>query len=289
MQHHGHRLHELQLLFKVSIMTMAFSEFSYGYAFTENLIRSSATAPTSAPKFPSLIEEGRGVGWDVNIELPGKPLFFQFKVGRLLKRSSAREIARGIIPGLTVPYMRLPITRRDWSTQHSDLVKLEGSFPNSVFYASPLISTQAEFNTAYSMRRVHLESVLFSPAAVGLLPDDLSHHIVYKGGQATAWFCSEPQKLDFGAFAALSDRLHSELAILADQPLRKTAVSIKEGLLEILPSNLRSSAADIEEQLNQEMDISPSDGGATAIALATAQKIARVAFGVELFVAQPRA
>ncbi|WFR99590.1 hypothetical protein [Rhizobium tumorigenes] len=133
-----------------------------------------------------------------------------------------------------------------------------------------------------------MESALFSPATVGFLPDDLSHHIIFKKGGATAWFCSEPQKLEFRTFDDLSDTLQSELALSGDEPLQKTATSIKEGLIEMLPNNLKTSAADIEDQLNQEMDISPSDGGQTAIALATAQKIARVAFGVELFIAQPR-
>jgi len=44
-----------------------FSEFSYGYAVTEDLIIGSGSSVTIAPIFPSLIEEGQ-VGFDVLIE-----------------------------------------------------------------------------------------------------------------------------------------------------------------------------------------------------------------------------
>ena len=54
---------------------LEYSEFSFGYAFTENLIRSSATGPSTAPRFPSLVEEG-GLGYDVEIDDGGVPVFF---------------------------------------------------------------------------------------------------------------------------------------------------------------------------------------------------------------------
>jgi hypothetical protein len=56
-------------------MNLGYSEFSFGYAFTENLIRSSTAAPTGAPIFPNLVQEAQ-LGYDVQIKLPGLPLFF---------------------------------------------------------------------------------------------------------------------------------------------------------------------------------------------------------------------
>jgi len=49
-------------------MKLGYSEFSFGYAFTENLIRSSPKAPNGAPVFPNLVQEAResasgGDGW----------------------------------------------------------------------------------------------------------------------------------------------------------------------------------------------------------------------------------
>jgi len=83
-------------------MAVPISEISYGYAFTENLVQSSRNGPTKAPKFPTLIEEA-GLGYDVKIELPSLPVFFQFKIERLLKRRAAREIANRTIPRLSAP------------------------------------------------------------------------------------------------------------------------------------------------------------------------------------------
>ncbi|MER8702576.1 hypothetical protein [Mesorhizobium sp. M1273] len=57
-------------------MKVGYTEFSFGYAFTESLIRSSSAAPVSAPVFPNLIQEGHS-GFDIRINFPGVPLFFQ--------------------------------------------------------------------------------------------------------------------------------------------------------------------------------------------------------------------
>jgi hypothetical protein len=65
-------------------MKVGYTEFSYGYAFTENLIRSSSTAPTGAPVFPNLLQEGLS-GFDVRINFPGVPLFFQYKLPELMR------------------------------------------------------------------------------------------------------------------------------------------------------------------------------------------------------------
>jgi hypothetical protein len=65
-------------------MRIGYTEFSFGYAFTENLIRSSATGPKKAPVFPNLMQEAHK-GYDVRIDLPGVPLFFQYKLPELTK------------------------------------------------------------------------------------------------------------------------------------------------------------------------------------------------------------
>lgn len=50
-------------------MKVGYTEFSFGYAFTENLIRGSASAPTGAPVFPNLVQEAT-LGYDVRIDDP---------------------------------------------------------------------------------------------------------------------------------------------------------------------------------------------------------------------------
>ena len=68
-------------------MKVGYTEFSFGYAFTENLIRGSASAPTGAPVFHNLVQEAT-LGYDVRTNLPAVPLFFQYKLPELMKPTS---------------------------------------------------------------------------------------------------------------------------------------------------------------------------------------------------------
>jgi hypothetical protein len=67
------------------------SEFSYGFALTNEIV---AWSPLKfAPIFPSLIEEGKkGGGYDVMLDMPGVPLYLQFKRGYRMTRRTAKEI-----------------------------------------------------------------------------------------------------------------------------------------------------------------------------------------------------
>jgi len=57
------------------------SEFSYGYAFTENLVDWVGSLLAAAPVFPSLIEEGKANGgYDLKLQFGSVPLFLQFKL-----------------------------------------------------------------------------------------------------------------------------------------------------------------------------------------------------------------
>lgn len=95
-------------------MKVGYTEFSYGYAFTENLIRSLSTGPTGAPIFPNFVQEAK-VGYDVKINLPAVPLFFQFKLPERLKKGTAFEVASGNCPGLATPFYRIGLMRNDLS------------------------------------------------------------------------------------------------------------------------------------------------------------------------------
>ncbi len=50
-------------------MKAGYTEFSFGYAFTESLIRGSATAPSGTPVFPNLVQEA-SLGYDVRSTSP---------------------------------------------------------------------------------------------------------------------------------------------------------------------------------------------------------------------------
>ena len=72
-------------------MTPEFSEFTYGFALTNEIL--SWESLRTVPIFPSLIEEGKkGGGYDVRIDIPAVPLFLQFKRARVLDPSARIEI-----------------------------------------------------------------------------------------------------------------------------------------------------------------------------------------------------
>lgn len=72
------------------------SEFSYGYAITDELIHWYGTTITASPVFPSLYQEGQqGGGWDLKLQRPGIPLFLQFKLSHCMIRTNAREHQKG--------------------------------------------------------------------------------------------------------------------------------------------------------------------------------------------------
>ena len=175
-------------------MDIGYSEFSFGYAFTDNFIRDSRSRPTSAPTFPSLRDEGKW-GYDVRIELAGRAVFFQYKRPELLTRNSAREIRDYALPGLYPDFFRMPLMMGTISQQHNHLIDLESKFPGRVFYATPAMGTINEFNRVYCRGKVHRQTVLFSPNEIGPLNAKDKHHIAYRNRQPHGWLCSEPRKI----------------------------------------------------------------------------------------------
>ena len=105
-------------------MKLRYTEFSFGYAFTENLIRSASTAPLGAPTFPNLIQEGK-LGYDVRVDFPGCPLYFQYKLPELMIRDSAVEISKHSLQGIETQFFRMHLMNRNLSSQHELLIDLE--------------------------------------------------------------------------------------------------------------------------------------------------------------------
>lgn len=102
-------------------MTPEISEFSYGFALTNEIV---GWAPVgAAPVFPSLIEEGKaGGGYDVKLDMPGVPLYLQFKRADCMVTRRAREVS---VYGLSisVPFYRFKITESGKSDQHELLLE----------------------------------------------------------------------------------------------------------------------------------------------------------------------
>lgn len=153
-----------------------FSEFSYGYCLTEDLVIGQSMPLTAAPVFPSLIEEGQvGMGYDVRFEQPGTPLFLQFKLVHQMVKATANEAKQG---HFQPPFYRMHLRPRAISDQHASLLSLEQA-GNDVFYAAPAFHAIADLNSTYAQRRVWDRSFRIRPSAIGALPDDKNHHVSF--------------------------------------------------------------------------------------------------------------
>ena len=177
------------------------SEFSYGYAMTDELIHWHGTAITAAPLFPSLYQEGQpGGGYDVALERPGMPLFLQFKLSECMVRRNATEVKGG---HFDCPFFRMHLRPRRHSNQHEMLLQLEAN-GNDVYYTAPAFHELDQLNEAYLQHQVRDRSLWIRPSEIGALEDDGDHHVAFQipGPQLV---CSTPRKIggpaDFASFA----------------------------------------------------------------------------------------
>jgi hypothetical protein len=176
------------------LMRPDMSEFSYGYAVTDELIHAHGTAITAAPVFPSLYQEGQaGGGYDLRLDRPGVPLFLQFKLSHCMVRNNAAESEQGL---LRIPYYRMHLRPSRHSDQHQMLLDLEAA-GNEVYYCVPAFHETAELNDAYSAHQVRDRSLWIWPSCIGPLPDDDDHYCAFQDSNAPYfYFCSEPRQID---------------------------------------------------------------------------------------------
>jgi len=162
-----------------------FSEFSYGYAITEELVTGALGHLTGHPMFPSLKEEGRaGGGYDVKLPLVGAPLYLQFKRSHFMMRVYAKHWKY-----FGAPFFRMFVSPTRYSMQHELLIHLELS-GNEVYYVAPEFYTSDDLTEHYTNKVVFWHSALFVPSDIGHLPDDGNHYVAFDQGP-TAYFCSE--------------------------------------------------------------------------------------------------
>lgn len=212
-------------------MTPDISEFSYGYALTEELASGPLGPLTAAPVFPSLLQEGRtGGGFDVKLPFSGVPLFLQFKVSHWMERSLALEWS--LMGG---PYYRMHLRSLRHSRQHNLLRELE-SAGRIVYYAAPMFHEAAVLNDAYLGRQVVAMSAFFRPNDIGAL-DDGHHYVVYRPDTPLAWVCSyEPRECPLLGGTAWPKYLYEQMiacrptdaAELVDSMNKLIGISVRE-------------------------------------------------------------
>lgn len=270
------------------------SEFSYGYAVTEELVAKAGAKVIGAPIFPSLYEEGqKGGGYDVKIPVKGSPIFLQFKLSDQLKRSSAKEHLAGLVG---VPYYRMHLRPLKHSDQHDLLLDLEKS-GETVLYIAPEFHLPEELNAFYLARTVVNNSAAFSPLDIGPLPDENEHYVVFERGASFGYRCSvEPKKVSRvnvrdGFKSALEQRGVEPRPIGIDG-IRQLSFRMLSLIERAAPTELTSGAnfgvnASSETQFTE----SQSVGSARRIVesrspIESAAYLARTFFGCELIVVE---
>lgn len=184
------------------------SEFSYGYAITEELIHWHGTNITAAPVLPSLYQEGQpGGGWDVMLDRGGIPLFLQFKLSDCMSRRSAYECQEGwFFP----PFYRMDIRPARFSSQHEMLLDLENG-GNEVYYSAPAFHEPWELNQAYLSHNVKNLSIWLRPSWIGSLPDEWDHHVAFQQ-PGNKRFCSESRPIEDQAdIKSFSERITASI------------------------------------------------------------------------------
>jgi hypothetical protein len=172
-------------------MEPTFSEFSYGYALTQELASGRFGSLVAAPIFPSLVREGRaGGGYDIQLPFTGVPLFLQFKLSYYLHRSNSLEWEQYFSP-----YYRMYLRPLRYSDQHDLLFELE-RIGSQVFYVAPKFHKVEELNDAYASENVCDRSAFFSPVDIGTLPTIDQHYLTFNSSSVDAFLWSgEPRKL----------------------------------------------------------------------------------------------
>jgi hypothetical protein len=199
-----------------------FTEFSYGFAVTHELVLQNAGSVYAAPEFPSLIREGRvGGGYDVKLDF-GNFLFVQFKLSEYMEGALSGQ---GDVIGL--PYYRFWITPTWRSQQHRMLVDLE-STGQQVYYAAPIFYEQIPFNEHFQNGRVVDRSAFFSPAEVGYLTDDQWHCVVFTDRLSYGYYCSEPKRLRVHTGTSLKKFVGAGLKQLNPTPTLDLAASLRD-------------------------------------------------------------
>lgn len=200
------------------------SEFSYGYAVTDELVNWTEAGIIAAPIFPSLYQEGQaGGGWDVMLNRPGIPLFLQFKLSHKMVHPNSSAPDYGyFLP----PFYRMYLRPSRHSDQHEMLLDLEAA-GNEVYYCAPAFHEPWELNDAFLNHQVKERSIWVRPTWIGPLPDDNEHHVSFQHpGQR--YLCSKPheftENFDFANFIEkISSTLKENNNISLKENLFKTA------------------------------------------------------------------
>ena len=204
-------------------MIASFSEFSYGFAFTNEFI-GRFPGLVAAPELPSLIAEA-DKGYDLKLKYRGHAKFFQFKLSTFLNGSNAIHWFHH-----RRAHYRIRLTthtRNSRDAQHTVLKRLAGSTGN-VLYVAPRFHSETDFNNFF-LRGEVTDHSLWAP--VDRLPwvdenDNDTHYMTFTETQIVPDWHSEPERLE-GQFAATEHyEMVNERIIIDDDFFRQLRANL---------------------------------------------------------------
>jgi hypothetical protein len=234
------------------------------------------------------------LGYDVNIDLPGLPLFFQYKLPESMTRNNAAEISKYCLPNLAVPLFRMPLMRRDLSRQHQRLIDLEQKFPGTVLYASPSMNNLNQFNLAYKAGLVHERSVFFSPANIGPLPDAKDHSVAYQNNPPVGYFCSEPREIRAMNYEALAGSARELFHRPQYSTLERSSRELRDTVRTLVSPQMRGVEGELAQRVSARRSDQPAGRPVSPQAeraiedILVAPEMVRIDLGVDVLVAQPQ-
>jgi hypothetical protein len=227
-------------------VTDTFSEFTYSFALVNELVMLGNPPVVSVPVFPSLIQEGRATGgYDVALDLPGRPLFLQFKLARRITGHRAREFQQRLFWS---SFYRMYIRARRSSRQHELLLELERTNQGSVYYCGPAFHTLLELNLHYGRRSIAEYSRFVKPSTLPPVADEEEHWLSFREarGGPVAFFSSEGTKIEVDERPLLT-RLHEDLERSERTPLRETITKLSAWLTEAAgPDTTRGASEELQ-------------------------------------------
>ncbi|WP_326510479.1 hypothetical protein [Noviherbaspirillum album] len=181
-------------------MKSSFSELSYAFALTENLVNSLGLPLLMAPTFPSTAAEGKkGAGHDVKLAMPGMSLFLQFKLSHCMRYASAKEFSSGIfskkVGGKSEPVYRMYLHPLKSSRQTSLMLKLEKRH-GIVYYVAPLFHLPIDLSKHFFAKTVAQESRFIRPSVIKKMPDDNEHFVSFRKTGKPWRFSENPVELE---------------------------------------------------------------------------------------------
>ena len=220
---------------------MTFSEFTFGFAVTHELVLNLYGVPgtgrrTPLPILPSLVTEGK-IPFDLLLPLPNlaAPLCLQYKLSEPRKK-----LPRGV--HLVHPRFMASISQ----SQNDKILKMLGQVKLNAFYCAPTFAKITDLQDYFSKGTVLVNCAFVTPP---VLPTIKNTHRLYFNSGPTGYICSDPQEVSALSFAEVVQQgEYQETASLLESLYRSIKHMVK-------PSGILSK--DFDESLPTRQELLP--------------------------------